>query len=162
MTRNKRCCLTRGRWCSRTGCIPDSELDLARRVFDGVTDALVDHVELDVSKQRLDSTHVYSNMAMFGRTSLMVKAVQRLLTQVLRHHRERYDALPEVVERLEDKGRKPKELLADTAYGSDENVQECVDKGIELVAPVKKRHEGNEDAVSSLDFEIDESTGKVD
>jgi len=276
------------------------ELGLARTVFEAVTQALVEHLELDVSRQRLDSTHVFSNMAMFGRTSLMVKAVQRFLTQVRRHHRERYEALPEelrdryapnspsspfgwarakntadqrrrlrqqvaddmyfvlkfydgeeaitnkdtykqllrvfeehceviedavtvrpksdpralqslsdldatydgykgpgyqaqlsetcsennevqlitdvlpqtaadsdsaalpeVVERLQDKGHKPQELLADTAYGSDENVQDCAGKGIELVAPVKKRHEGNEKALSALDFEIDETTREV-
>lgn len=276
------------------------ELGLARRVFEVVTQALVDHLELDVSRQRLDSTHVYSNMAMVGRTSLMVKAVQRLLTQVRRHHRERYEALseelrdryapnspsspfgwaraknnadqrrrlrqqvaddmyfvlkfydgdeaitnkdtykqllrvfeehceviedavtvrpksdpralqslsdldatydghkgrgyqaqvsetcsqnnevqlitdvlpqtaadsdsaalPEVVERLQNNGHKPEELLADTHYGSDENVQDCAGKGIELVAPVKKRHEGNEDALTALDFAIDETTREV-
>jgi hypothetical protein len=276
------------------------ELGLARMVFDEVTQALVDHLELDVSRQRLDSTHVYSNMAMFGRTSLMVKAVQRFLTQVLRHHRERYEALPEelraryapnspsspfgwaraknnadqrrrlrqqvaddmylvltfydgeeaitnkdtykqllrvfeehceviedavtvrpksdpralqslsdldatydghkgrgyqaqvcqtcseqnevqlitgllpqtaadsdstalpeMIEHLEDRQRKPEQLLADTAYGSDDNVEHCAAKGVELVAPVKARHEGNEDALSALDFEIDETTREV-
>ena len=71
------------------------ELGLGSKVFDEVTRALIEYLEVDLSQQRLDSTHVYSNMAMYGRTSLMVKALQRLLTQVRRHHRERYEALPE-------------------------------------------------------------------
>lgn len=276
------------------------ELGLASQVFDEVTRALIEYLEVDLSQQRLDSTHVYSNMAMYGRTSLMVKALQRVLTQVRRHPRERYEALPahlreryapnspsspfgwarakntaeqrrrlrqqvaedmyfvlqfydgeeaitnkdtykqllrvfeehcevieeavqvrphsdsralqsvsdldatydghkgrgyqaqlcetcsennevqlitdvlpqtaadsdsaalpEVVERLQDSGRKPNEVLADTAYGSDENVQHCAAQDIELVSPVKKRHEGNEEALSALDFEIDETTGEV-
>jgi hypothetical protein len=276
------------------------ELGLAAQVFDEVTEALVQHLELDLSRQRLDSTHVYSNMAMIGRTTLMIQALERLLTQVLRHHRDRYEALPEdlraryekksgstpfgwrrskataqqrrqvrqqvaddmyfvlkfydgyeaitnkdtykqllrvfeehcqvieaavkvrpksdprslqslsdldatydghkgrgyqaqlsetcseqnevqlitdvlpqtaadsdsaalpaVIERLEDTQRKPEQLLADTAYGSDDNVEHCAAEGVELVAPVKGRHEGNEDALSALDFEIDDTTREV-
>jgi hypothetical protein len=273
------------------------ERELAAQVFDDVTEALVAHLELDVRHQRADSTHVYSNMAMIGRTTLMARALQRLLTQVLRHHRERYEALPEdlraryekksgsscfgwqpkessaeqrrqarqqvaedmhfvlafydaeaaitnkdtykqlrrvfeehcaviedtvtvrpksdsralqslsdpdatydghkgrgyqaqlcqtcsehnevqlitdimpqtaadadsealpeMVQRLEDKHRKPKELLADTAYGSDDNVQYCADNGVELLAPVKRRHDGNENALTALDFDIDQTS----
>jgi len=276
------------------------EQGLASKVFDEVTGALVAHLQVDLSQQRLDSTHVYSNMAMYGRTSLMVKALRRLLTQVRRHHRERYEALPEalrtryapdnpsspfgwaranntaeqrrrlrqqvaedmyfvlqfydgedaitnkdtykqllrvfeehcevieqavkvrphsdaralqsvsdldatydghkgrgyqaqlcescsdnnevqlitdvlpqtaadsdsaalpkVIQRLQDKGRKPNEVLADTAYGSDENEQHCAGRDIELISPVKKRHEGNEEALSALDFEIDATTHEV-
>ena len=276
------------------------ELGLAGKVFDAVTQALIEHLELDVSQQRLDSTHVYSNMAMLGRTALMVRAVRRLLTQVLRHHRGRYEALaldlrtryakkggslpfgwyggkataeqrrqarqqvaedmyvilkfydgegaimdmdtykqllrvfmehceiiedavtvrprsdsralqslsdpdatydghkgrghqaqlsetcsdnndvqlvtdvqpetaadtdeaalPEVVERLKEKNRKPDELLADTNYGSDGNVMHCAANGVELVAPVKGRRPDNQDALHALDFDIDETTGTV-
>ena len=276
------------------------ELDLASKVFDEVTAVLVAHLELDLGHQRLDSTHVFSNMAMYGRTALMVKALRRLLTQVRRHHRERYEALPEalrtryapdnpsrpfgwarakntdeerrrlrqqvaedmylvlafydgeegitnkdtykqllrvfeehctvledavqvrpksgarslqslsdqdatfdghkgrgyqaqlsetcseanevqlitdvlpqtaadsdsaalpeVIEGLEESGRKPETLLADTAYGSDENEQYCAARGIELIAPVKQRHKGNEEALNAGDFEIDERSGEV-
>src|SRR3954468_24021621 len=45
--------------------------DLAARVFDDVTTRLVKALDLDVSRQRLDSTHVFSHMASFGRTKLM-------------------------------------------------------------------------------------------
>lgn len=275
-------------------------LALAGTVFDDVTRALIERLELDVRKQRTDSTHVYSNMAMYGRTALMVKALEKFLAQVLRHHRERYEALPEelreryaksqgakpfglpsakdsaeerrrvrqqvaedmhrvlefydgeesitnkytykqllrvfeehcevvedavtvrkktgsrvlqsvsdpdatydghkgrgyqaqvsetcsetndvqlitdvipqtaadsdseslpeIVERLEAKGRTPEELYADTGYGSDENVQYCAEKDIELVAPAKKRQKGNEGAMDTLDFELDENTMEV-
>ncbi|MGD0039542.1 MAG: hypothetical protein ABSE84_03830, partial [Isosphaeraceae bacterium] len=34
-------------------------------------------LELDISCQRLDSTHVFSHMASFGRTKLMAVAVKR-------------------------------------------------------------------------------------
>src|SRR5271165_1995414 len=46
------------------------DYDLAARVFDQVTTKLVDALDLDISRQRLDSTHVFSHMATFGRTKL--------------------------------------------------------------------------------------------
>ena len=276
------------------------EMDLAAEVFDAVTMALIERMELNLSEQRLDSTHVYSNMAMAGRTTLMIQAVKRLLTQVRRHDTERYDALPaalraryeansacapfgwsrskanaderrrirqqvaedmrdvlafydgeapitnkdtyrqllrvfeehcqviedtvkvrpksdsralqsltdldatydghkgrgyqaqvaqtcceenshqlitdvlpqtaadsdsaalpQMVERLEDKQRKPQSLLADTAYGSDDNTQLCAGKDVELVAPAKRRDNENRDTLTTLDFEMDEATNEV-
>ena len=69
--------------------------DLAARVFDKVTTKLVDALDLDVSRQRLDSTHVFSHMATFGRTKLMAVAIKRFLTQLQRHDSDAYAALPE-------------------------------------------------------------------
>jgi hypothetical protein len=69
--------------------------DLAARVFDDVTTQLVNALDLDVSRQRLDSTHVFSHMASFGRTKLMAVAIKRFLTQVQRHDSEAYAALAE-------------------------------------------------------------------
>ena len=276
------------------------ELDLAAKVFDAVTKTLIGRMELNLSEQRLDSTHVYSNMAMAGRTTLMVQAVKRLLTQVRRHHPQRYDALPDdfrsryegkkgsdpfgwgrakaelearrlirqqvaddmhfvlafydgeapitnkdtykqllqvfeehceviedavkvrrksgsrslqsltdpdaaydshkgrgyqaqvaetcskenphqlitdvlpqtaadsdsaalpvMVDRLEDKERKPDTLLAGTAYGSDENMERCSEKEVELVAPAARRSKEDRDRLTVLEFEIDEDTNEV-
>jgi hypothetical protein len=69
------------------------EDDLADGVFHGVTSALIEALELDVSRQRLDSTHIYSEMATFGRTKLMGVTIKRFLTQLKRHHRDLYEAL---------------------------------------------------------------------
>src|SRR5271157_5646470 len=51
--------------------------DLAARVFHNVTTKLIEALDLDVSRQRLDSTHVFSHMATFGRTKLMAIAIKR-------------------------------------------------------------------------------------
>src|SRR3954468_9998603 len=67
--------------------------DLAARVFEDVTDRLVRELDLDVSRQRLDSTHVFSHMASFGRTKLMAVAIKRFLTQLKRHDPGAYTAL---------------------------------------------------------------------
>ena len=72
-----------------------AEDDVAADVFHRVTSALIESLELDVSRQRLDSTHVHSDMATFGRTRLMGVAMKRFLTQLKRHHRPLYEALPE-------------------------------------------------------------------
>ena len=69
--------------------------ELATRIFHDVTTRLVEMLELDISCQRLDSTHVFSRMASFGRTKLMAVAIKRFLTQVRRHDPELYAALPE-------------------------------------------------------------------
>lgn len=67
----------------------------ATQIFDDVTAELIKKLELDISQQRLDSTHLFSNMATFGRTKLMAVAIKRFLTQVKRHHLSLYQALPE-------------------------------------------------------------------
>jgi hypothetical protein len=67
----------------------------AAQVMDQVTSRLIDQLEIDVRQQRLDSTHVCSNMATFGRTRCMAVTIKRFLTQVKRHHPADYDALSE-------------------------------------------------------------------
>jgi|GEM_PF-2220329 len=70
-----------------------AEDDLAGEVFHRVTSALIEALELDVSRQRLDSTHIFSDMATFGRSKLMGVTIKRFLVQLKRHHRDLYEAL---------------------------------------------------------------------
>lgn len=71
------------------------EDELAAQVFHDVTIRLAEKLELDICRQRLDSTHVFSHMASFGRTKLMALAIKRFLTQVKRHAPQQYATLPE-------------------------------------------------------------------
>jgi len=73
--------------------------ELASGIMDKVTNELVQELELNVQQQRLDSTHVFSNMASFGRMRLMAVTIKRFLTQVQRHHPDDYHALPETLRR---------------------------------------------------------------
>jgi len=73
------------------------EGELAARIMEDVTSALVLALDKNVREQRLDSTHVFSNMALFGRTQLMGVTVRRFLSQVRRHDRAAYDALDEAL-----------------------------------------------------------------
>ena len=70
------------------------ESDLAADVFYRVTSAMIEVLDLDISRQRLDSTHIFSDMASFGRTKLMGVTIKRFLAQLKRHSRDAYDALP--------------------------------------------------------------------
>ena len=69
--------------------------ELAVQIMDALTGTLIKQLDLAIDKQRLDSTHVFSNMASFGRTRLLGVAIKRFLTQVKRHHETDYDALAE-------------------------------------------------------------------
>jgi hypothetical protein len=73
----------------------DNDNRLAQLAMDNVTKALIEIAELDISKQRLDSTHVLSNMATFGRTRTMGVTIKRFLTQVIRHDNDAYLNLDE-------------------------------------------------------------------
>lgn len=69
--------------------------DLAAQLMNDITARLVDVLDLRVDQQRLDSTHVFSDMASFGRTRMMAVCNKRFLIQVQRHHLSDFNALPE-------------------------------------------------------------------
>ena len=62
------------------------EEKLARKIFDDITNKLIKELDLNIETQRLDSTHVFSDMATFGRTKLMASTLTRFLTQLKKHH----------------------------------------------------------------------------
>lgn len=67
----------------------------AQDLMTDITARLVELMELKVDQLRLDSTHVFSNMASFGRTRLMATVTRRFLIQLKRHNPESYQALSE-------------------------------------------------------------------
>jgi hypothetical protein len=71
--------------------------ELGPRVMHDVTTCLVRQLDLKIDQQRLDSTHVFSDMAQLGRTRLMGVALKRFLTQVQRHDPAAYANLPEAL-----------------------------------------------------------------
>ena len=71
------------------------EDDLASVVFDTVTSKLIDELDIQIDSQRLDSTHIFSDMATFSRTKLMGVTIKRFLVQVKRHHQNIYNDLAE-------------------------------------------------------------------
>jgi hypothetical protein len=73
------------------------EDELAAGIMNDMTMALIAKLDLSVETQRLDSTHVFSNMAQFGRTRMMGVAVKRFLTQLKRHDEAALLSLPEAL-----------------------------------------------------------------
>jgi hypothetical protein len=88
--------------------------DLAQRVMHDVTTHLVKVLGLRIDQQRLDSTHVFSDMAHFGRTRLLGVALKRFLTQVKRHDAAAYASLPEALRQRY--APSDQRLFADTAH----------------------------------------------
>jgi len=71
------------------------EDDLAKATMEKITTTLVEELGIKIDQQRLDSTHIFSDMASFGRTRLMGVAIKRFLTQLKRHDSQAYDLLDE-------------------------------------------------------------------
>lgn len=71
------------------------ENETAQGIFERVTAEIIRELGLAINKQRLDSTHIFSDMARFGRLKLLAVTAKRFLTQLKRHDPESYEALPE-------------------------------------------------------------------
>lgn len=93
------------------------QCEAGMQIFDRVTAALVEALQTDIRKQRLDSTHIFSDMAIFGRTQLMGVAVKRFLTQLIRHDQAAYDELDEDLRKRY--ARSGNALFADTKRDKD-------------------------------------------
>ncbi len=72
-------------------------------LFENVTNALKKLFALDPSKQRLDSVHLFSNMAHLGRIRLFVRTIRVFLTNLKRHHAKEYNAVGEITLRYDKK-----------------------------------------------------------
>ncbi len=93
------------------------EDDLAKATMDEITTKLVEVLNIKIDKQRLDSTHIFSDMASFGRTRLMGIAVKRFLTQVIRRSKQDYNSLDESFRQRYAPG--VNQLFADTNKDSE-------------------------------------------
>jgi len=80
-----------------------AKLGLDQTLFENVTGALAKLFELDPSKQRLDSIHIFSNMAHLGRIRLFVRTIRKFLVNLKRHHPGLYKSLGEMAVRYEEK-----------------------------------------------------------
>ncbi len=72
------------------------------------------------------------------------------------------DAVAPMLDQLERAERLPEEMLADTLYTGDDNVQAAADRGVDLIGPVPGRvPQSDPDALSVDDFAFDERTGVI-
>jgi len=90
---------------------------LAKTILADITVELVKQLDLTIDVQRLDSTHIFSDMASFGRTRLMGVTIKRFLTQLKRHDPHSYEALDESLRQRYTPG--VHQLFADVQKDSD-------------------------------------------
>ena len=69
-------------------------------LFNTLTDTLIKEFQVDTSKQRLDSTHIQSNMRNLGRIRIFAVTIKKFLKKLARTHAEEYVCLqPEFTQR---------------------------------------------------------------
>jgi hypothetical protein len=82
-----------------------------------------------------------------------------LITYVKVESADKHDsnALMPAIDEMEERGVKPEEMLADAAYGGDDNVRAAEDKGVSVVSPVIGRKSDKD----FTGFEFNEKTSEV-
>lgn len=86
---------------------------ISQDLFAKVTDTLLRSMEVKVKKQRLDSTHVLSDMAVLGRCQMMGVALRRFFHQLRKHDEALFQQVPEDV-RKRDCKQSDSRIFADT------------------------------------------------
>lgn len=71
--------------------------DLWDLIFETVTDSFITLFDVNTDKQRLDSTHIKSNMKSLGRIGLLSQTIHKFLTNLKRQHRSLFDSLSEEI-----------------------------------------------------------------
>lgn len=66
-------------------------------LFASVTDTLLRSMEVKVKKQRLDSTHLLSDMAVLGRCQMMGVALRRFFHQLQKHDEALFEQVPATI-----------------------------------------------------------------
>jgi len=70
-----------------------------QKVFDATTDKIIEILSLRLGKQRLDSTHIRSNMANLSRLHLFVRTIETFLKRLKATYPEKVETLPEEIYR---------------------------------------------------------------
>ena len=85
--------------------------DKAKQLFAGMTDQMLRELGLSVARQRLDSTHIVSNMARLSRLGLFCETLRVFLRQLQKRAPQKFQSVPEALRR-----RYLKEDGADSPY----------------------------------------------
>lgn len=141
--------------------------ELAQGVFQEVASQLASELELDITRQRLDSTHVLSNMARLSRHQLLAVGVRRFLVQLNRHDHKIYKKLPkELRERylpgetqLFGGSRCKKEKRKEAIAQIGEDMVWLVDRFCERAAIVKMKSYQNMKRLLEEHFQTPEDKG---
>jgi len=72
----------------------------AREIFSSITARIIEEAGLSTERQRLDSTHITSNMADLSRLGLFVRTMEKFLRELERRHPRLYAKLPRLYHKL--------------------------------------------------------------
>jgi hypothetical protein len=72
----------------------------ARELFAGITDKIIETAALSTEKQRLDSTHIISNMSNLSRLALFVRTIEGFVRRLEKKHPEVYEKLPSLFDKV--------------------------------------------------------------
>lgn len=67
-------------------------LQIGNEIFEKATDYLVKYFNVNTDKQRLDSVHVYSNMAKLGRIRILAKATELFLKSLKKEFNDQFES----------------------------------------------------------------------
>ncbi len=73
--------------------VTDNELDSI--IFNQATETLAKVFNVDISKQRLDSVHIRSNMRSLGRIRIFAETIRKFLVNLRRHHKKLFETIDE-------------------------------------------------------------------
>ena len=73
--------------------VTDNELDSI--IFNQTTETLAQVFNVDISKQRLDSVHIRSNMRSLGRIRIFAETIRKFLVNLRRHHKKPFKTIDE-------------------------------------------------------------------
>jgi hypothetical protein len=77
------------------------QLKIGTEIFEKATDNLIKYFKVNTDKQRLDSVHVYSNMARLGRIRIAAKTIISFLNDLKRLHMDLYQSwIPEELDHV--------------------------------------------------------------
>ncbi|MBF0371202.1 MAG: transposase [Magnetococcales bacterium] len=67
------------------------------RTFDHVASTIIETLDLKTDDQRMDSSHIRSNMATLTRLGLFTKTIEKFVARLKKAHPDRFEALPKVI-----------------------------------------------------------------
>jgi Transposase DDE domain/Transposase domain (DUF772) len=127
-----------------------TERNLYQDIFNDVTKKLAEVFSVDVSKQRFDSVHIFSNMRHLGRIGLFVKTIKKFLVNLKRHHKDLYDALDKA---LSDRYMTKQGEAVFSMVKPSESMKTLASLG-EDVFTIVERFRGNEPVVTMTSYQF--------
>ncbi len=127
-----------------------TERNLYQDIFDEVTKKLADVFKVDVSKQRFDSVHIFSNMRHLGRIGLFVKTIKKFLVNLKRHHKDLSAALDKA---LSDRYMTKQGEAVFSMVKPSESMKTLADLAADLFTLVE-RFTGNEPVVTMTSYQL--------